>query len=203
MRRAVLAIFLLLAAPAWAQPAGTVVRLQGHADARAGETVRDLAAGAAVEAGDVVRTGDRARLLIRFTDGTEVTLGEDTRLTVETYLYDAQAHSGNASLAVARGAFLLDSGVLPKLPGHPLTVKLPTAVIGLRGTRFWGGPLDGPWNVLLFEGAVTVSNAAGSVDLTMPGAGTAVERADHVPSTPLQWSEERIARAVATVTFER
>jgi hypothetical protein len=203
--RYLLAAALLLTAlftlAAIAQPVGSITRIQGHADSVAGEAVRPLAVGADVEAGDVLRTGDRARLQVRFADGTKVVLGEDAHLTVEAFAYDG--HAGTARLAVDGGAFLLDSGAIAKLPGRPLTVKLPNAVVGLRGTRFWGGPLDGPWNLLLFEGAITVSTAAGTAELTTPGTGTTLAGASAPPSSPLQWSDERIARAVATVAFER
>lgn len=204
--RFVLVLLVALALP-WSaraqQAVGSVSRLQGHVVAVASGISRNLAVGAAVDRGDTLRTGDRARIEVHFADGTTLVLGEDAVLAVERYAFDAGAKSGDALLNLERGPFLLDSGALAKLPGRPLHIKTPVASIGLRGTRFWGGPLDETYNVLLFEGAVMVTNAAGSVELVTPGAGTSTARPDQPPSPPLQWSDERIRRAVATVSFER
>ncbi len=198
-------ILAMLALPwgASAQTVGSVTRQQGHVTAVAGGVSRNLAPGAAVERGDTLRTGDQARVEVTFADGTDLVLGEDAVMAVERYVFDPAAKSGDALLSLERGAFLLTSGALAKLPGRPLAVKTPVASIGLRGTRFWGGPLDETYNVLLFDGAVTVSNAVGGVDLVVPGAGTSLARPDQPPSIPLQWGDERIKRAVATVSFAR
>ena len=42
-------------------------------------------------------------------------------------------------------------------------MSTPVADIGVRGTEFWGGPINAKYGVLLLEGEVTVSNQAGSV----------------------------------------
>ena len=44
-----------------------------------------------VSQGDVIRTGPSARVLIRFGDDMELTLGADSSVTIESYLYDPEA----------------------------------------------------------------------------------------------------------------
>jgi hypothetical protein len=75
-----------------------------------------------------------------------------------------------------------------------IAVSTPLADIGVRGTEFWGGPLD-TYGVLLLEGEVSVSNQAGSVVLAKPGQGTDIPSPLDPPGAPTAWPEEKVARA--------
>ena len=151
---------LILLAPGVraAEPAGKVVRLQGGAEARRDDASRVLAAGDPVRAGETLRTGPGSRLLVLFADGMELTLSDGAEMTVAAFDWDAPQAAGKAELILGRGSFLLRTGAVGKLPDHPLTVKTPLASVGVRGTQFWGGPLDAPLSVLLIEGRVVVSS---------------------------------------------
>ena len=48
---------------------------------------------------------------------------------------------------------------------------------------------------------MTVSNRAGSVELTKPGEGTDLTGPDAPPEPVTLWPKEKVARALATVTF--
>jgi hypothetical protein len=201
---AVAALFALVAGAAAAEESttiGTVTRVHGRAEATVGAQVRELVPGSAVARGESLRTGPDARLEVHFSDGSELTLGGDSGMVIDEFRFAADEKSGVALFRLTEGAFLMRTGAVGRLPGHPLTVKTPLASIGIRGTRFWGGPMDAPFNVLLLDGAVTVSTAHGSVDLNAIGNGTSITAADALPSTPVAWGGDRIARAVATVSF--
>lgn len=204
--------FLFWAGIADAAPAGSVLRVQGRAEALAPDGARALVPGGGVATGETLRTGEESRLEVRLLDGTVLTLGAEAHLVVDQLVYDPAGPGGSGTLRLVEGAFLLAGGALAKLDGHPLTVRTPTASIGIRGTRFWGGPLAGlspagpvpdplAFGVLLLEGRITVANEAGRVDLDDPGAGTTVERPGAAPSPPARWSDERVRNAFATVTF--
>lgn len=196
---------LVLAVATWAAPAmaqtATVLRVQGEAVALAQAGSRPLAVGDPVRAGERLKTGPAARLELRFADGMDVILGAEAELLLAEFVWDATGQRGQAALEVAAGAFLVESGAVGKLPGHPLTVKTPLASVGVRGTRFWGGPLEAPLNVLLLDGRVVVTTAQGSVELVDPGAGTAVTAPGEAPTAPAFWGDERIGHAIATVSF--
>jgi hypothetical protein len=192
---------LLFAFGARAEDAGRVVRLQGSAEARIGAAIRLLAAGDPVREGETLRTGPNSRLLVLFSDGMELTLSDGAEMVVAAYDWDAAKSAGKAELALAQGSFLLQTGLVGKLPDHPLTVKTPLASVGVRGTRFWGGPLDAPLSVLLLDGKVVVTSPAGSVELATPGEGTSVTEPGGAPRPPSFWGEQRISRAFATVSF--
>jgi len=78
----------------------------------------------------------------------------------------------------------------------------PAASVGIRGTEFWGGPLDNQaLGVFLIEGAVRVSNAAGQQILSQPGQGTNIAAPGAAPGLVTFWPSDKVNRAVATVTF--
>lgn len=196
-----MAAMVLLAPSADAAEAGKVVRLQGGAEAREGTASRALAVGDPIRAGESLRTGPGSRLLVRFSDGMELSLSDGAEMAVTDFRWDEARATGAAELALAQGSFLLRTGAVGKLPDHPLTVKTPLASVGVRGTQFWGGPLDAPLAVLLIEGRVVVSSPTGSVELGTPGEGTSVSGPGKAPMAPSYWGAERIGRAFATVSF--
>ena len=55
--------------------------------------------------------------------------------------------------------------------------------------------------MLVLEGEITVSNQAGSVTLSGAGQGTDIPSPLDPPGEVKPWSEEKIARAVATVAL--
>ncbi|CAA7615140.1 conserved exported hypothetical protein [Magnetospirillum sp. LM-5] len=193
----ILVILLFLTDFAQAAPVGTVTRLQGVAEAGA----LALAEGATIPAGAILRTGPGARLEVRFVDGTMLTLGEKAEVIVDQFLFDGAAGTGTARFAVNQGAFLVATGAVAKLPERPFKVVTPIASIGVRGTKFWGGPLDNPLDVLVLDGMIRVESAAGAVDLTQPGQGTAVKAAGTAPQAPSFWSEQQVGRAFGSVSF--
>lgn len=199
---AAMGLFLSIHGAMAAEPAARVIRLQGSAEARQPAASRPLAVGDPVNAGETLRTGPGARLLVLFRDGMELTLSDGAELTVDDFRWDAARAEGKAGLSLAGGSFLLSTGAVGKLPDHPLAVRTPVASVGVRGTRFWGGPLDNPLAVLLLEGRIVVTTPGGSVELGAPGEGTSVPEAGAAPRPPAYWSEDWLRRAFATVSFD-
>lgn len=203
MRSAVLAALLLVftASPAQAQQAGVVNRIQNTAQAvRQGGAV-DLAEGSCVLVGDELVTGPESRLAVRFGDGTLLTLGADTRLTVDEYVY---GRNNSMFLDLAEGAFRLISGEVARLNPEKFELKTPLASIGIRGTDFWGEVQgEGALEVLLITGtAVTVTNVGGTVTLDSPGVGVTVGSKDRMPMLPKEWSQDKKAKALSSVAFQ-
>lgn len=202
MRHAVIALLLalLFALPAAAREGtvGVITRLQGSASTTRG----DVGPGSSLSTGTVLTTGPGARAELSFSDGTLVVIGEHSRFTVESFAYDAPSQSGQARFRVDQGAFLVTSGAVAKLPGRPLSVTTPVASIGVRGTKFWGGSLDHPLDVLLLEGAITVRSPGGSANLDNPLEGTDVPKPGAAPSPVGLWKPERVDKALRSINFD-
>jgi hypothetical protein len=160
---AVALLFALAREPAEAQEAiGTVSRIQGEVSGTRGGSTAALGLNASVFPNEIVSTGEAARLEVTFTDNTRLTLGEKAKLTLDRYVFSPTAGTGILKFGVA-GAFRFLSGRLSKLASADVSVTTPFATLGIRGTEFWGGPIDDQvLGVFLIEGVVSVSNTAGN-----------------------------------------
>lgn len=199
---AVLAVFLLAAGPLFADEdvAGAVVRLKGSAIAMQDAVPRVLKAGAKILRGDVISTGPGARLEIRMLDDAVMTLGEKTIFVVIDYITGGA--KPNAAMRLLQGAFNGVTGAMMKTADASFTVHAELATIGIRGTTFWGGTLDGVFGIALLDGkAITIENKAGRVVIDTVGDGTSVTAAGVAPTAPKAWSAAKVRRAVATVAF--
>ncbi len=201
-----LTVIALLSALAGTQAAaqdaiGAVSRIQGEASATRGGTTRALGLNASVFLNEAVSTGDAARLEVRFAYNTRLTLGEKAKLTLDTYVFNPAAGRGTIKFAMV-GAFRFLSGRVAKLASSDVSVTTPVATVGIRGTEFWGGPIDDQaLGVFLIQGAVSVSNAAGTQILSQPGQGTNVATPGAAPGPVTFWPADKVNRAIATVTF--
>lgn len=194
-------LFFVLGVALAAEPeVGRVARIQGSATADRGAEKRDLALDAQVHEGDLVRTAAGARLQIRFSDGMEITLGENSQLRIDRFLYDPKAREGAAGLNLG-GSFRVLTGAVGKLAPDKVRLSTPVADLGLRGTEFWGGPIEGLLDVIVLSGRVQVTTPGGRVILEA-GKGTVIRARDRPPAPPYIWSEAKIKRAVASVAFD-
>lgn len=200
LRLAVLAMVALSSAVASAaMQVGSVSRAQGDSVGVSEGKQRPLDNGAPVHLAEEILTGDAARLEIGLDDGTTLTLGEKARLVIDRFVYRPQESLDELAVST-RGAFRFVSGAL-KTASSAISVQTPVALIGVRGTDFWGGPIDGLYGVFLIEGAVSVTNNGGEVVLDEPGEGTNLEGLDVAPGPVTIWPQDKATRAFDTVTF--
>lgn len=189
---------LLIVQAAAATQVGSVTRVVGACTGTIDAATRTLVAGMPVHRDEVLATGDDARLAVTLDDGTVLTIGEKARLIVDAFVYDP-AGAGTLHATVA-GAFRYISGALSTDATRTASVTTPVALIGVRGTDFWGGPIDGGFGVALFEGSITVTSGGVTRILEAPGLGVDVAPGS-TPGDPTVWGDDKIARALATVTF--
>jgi len=201
------ALLLILALPLAANAAddaaevGVVDKVENEAKIVSGDKTAAAIVGTPVHMRDELRTGVEGRLKIIFRDETVLTLGEKASVIIDRYSYDPERHVGETILQATKGAFRFATGRIKAMKQHKIAVSTPVADIGVRGTEFWGGPIEGQYGVLLLEGEVTVSNQAGSVTLSTPGQGTDVPSPLDAPGAVKPWGADKIAHAVASVAL--
>ena len=180
--------------------AGVVNAVENEAEIVSATGAIKAVIGTAVNMKDELRTGPNGRLQVTFRDNTVLTLGENASVVVDTYVYDPDKSTGEAVLQATRGAFRFVTGRLKEMKEKKIAVSTPVADIGIRGTEFWGGPIDAKYGILLITGEVIVSNQAGSVTLS-PGQGTDIPSPLDPPGEPKAWGAEKIARAIESVAL--
>ena len=181
---------------------GVVSRIQGEANGTRGGAARPLGLNASVFLNETVVTGAAGRLEVAFKDNTMLTLGENAKLTLDRYVFNPAAGRGTIKFRIL-GAFRFLSGQVSKLARTDVSVTTSVATVGIRGTEFWGGPIDGQaLGVFLIDGTVRVSNAAGARILNRSGQGTNIATRGVAPGPVTLWPSDKVSRALATVTFQ-
>jgi hypothetical protein len=84
---------------------------------------------------DDVRTGN-GRLAIEFLDQSVVKLTEHSKLVIDEFIYDADPSKSKLALNMASGTARFITGKLGLINKENISIKTPTASIGIRGTDF-------------------------------------------------------------------
>lgn len=208
MNRLPLALALLAAsAPAFAASAltniGVAAAVRGKVQAVApGQAVgRVIGSGKPVYLNDHVTTGADSRLQLLLLDETAFTLGPNSDMVLDEFVYDPKTSSGKVSAQITKGAFRFVTGKVAQHKPSDMKVGLPTGTIGIRGTMVAGvvngqdadimlvGP--GPQNNANERpGGITVTSYGRSVDIDASGYGTTI-RGGGAPSAGVRFSPQQ------------
>jgi hypothetical protein len=101
-------------------------------------TVEQVASGEDVVMGDAVSTQTKSRLQIMLLDQTAITMGENASLVIDEFVYDPENANSAMSASVTQGAFRLVTGGVARNNPEGTKVKLPSAVLTIRGTTTEG-----------------------------------------------------------------
>jgi hypothetical protein len=86
--------------------------------------------------GDVLVTGAGGRLGAILKDGTRFSMGPETELKIDRFLYDPAGSKFGLVLAMLRGIAVFISGKLSEFSPESVRVETPVGIVGLRGTKF-------------------------------------------------------------------
>ena len=160
MRRFVLAFALLaaLAGQTALAASGTALGVRPEASAETAGANRVLEVGADIFIGDLVTTGRKGNVQIRFSDRTELVVGPNSSLVIEDYLLRDDGSAGKLAVNALAGSFRFVTGGAPK---DRYLIRTPTGTVGVRGTAFDLNVVADHTSLLLIEGAVRMCNLAG------------------------------------------
>lgn len=139
--RTILAALLLAAVSpaAHAAPTGEIGRVKiasGNASiVRGGQTIA-ATPGFALRKGDVLTTGQNGRIGATFYDNSRFAAGPNSKVTINEFLFNDTTHDGKFVTQVDRGSLAIISGQIAKRNKDAMRVRTPTALLGVRGTRF-------------------------------------------------------------------
>ena len=127
--------------------------------------------------GDIIRTGAQTNLQILFEDETVFTIGENTEIVINEFIYDPNQNNelNKISAELMQGSLKVVTGLISKENPENLLITLPTGVLATRGTEVQALVKPGQNDVVVLlgpgpnnaagerAGAVEVSNNQGSV----------------------------------------
>jgi hypothetical protein len=164
-----LAAWLALAAPLAAQASAVVQAFSGDVRAGGAPVTQDQR----LFRGASIATGSGSQVILRFDDGQQVILNQNTEFRIVDFQYSAAAPRGVFDLV--RGALRVVSGAIGR-SGDAFQLRTPQMTIGLRGTDFMVAVVN-PGYVSVLQGSVTVTNAAGSAVFSQGATAMAVSSA--------------------------
>jgi hypothetical protein len=143
-----------------ADAVGSVTKLRGQARAVRGGGNAMLAEGEKIEAGDGIVTGPDARLKIQFKDGSVITLGENSKLNIETAKFEGSKRDIAATLldGVVRAA------VAKAGEGSNFEISSSLVTSAARGTEWIMSIKDHTTSLLVLEGTVNAKGVGETLD---------------------------------------
>ena len=114
---------------------GVVKSLEGGAViTRNGETIA-VGTGMDIQRADVVKTSRNGCVGLVFSDDTRISMGPNTELAVDDYLFEPVEKKLSFVLRLIRGTLSFLSGQIAKLSPESVQLVMPAATIGVRGTH--------------------------------------------------------------------
>ena len=223
-----IASFVLFVNIAQAQELSIDKQLVGIVGAISGTVkteTRTLKAGDKIYLNETIYAAEGAGTQLLLLDQSTFTIGSDSEVVMDTFIYDPATNDGKIVASVKQGSLKVISGLISKKNPDSLTVEVPEGTLGSRGTEFQTivskkrtdtlliGP--GKNNTLgLRPGAVLVGNKFGSTMLNNPYSissmktGQAPDKAKQITKNQLKKFKKkmkalRVAKADGTSKEER
>jgi len=156
-----------------------LIGIVGAASGTIKTPTRELKTGDKIYLNETIFSGIDSATQILLLDQSTFTIGSDSEVVMDTFIYDPSTNDGKIVASVKQGSLKVISGLISKKNPDSLTVKVPEGTLGSRGTEFQtmvskkqtSTLLIGPGknNTLgLRPGAVLVGNKLGKTLLSNP-----------------------------------
>lgn len=135
---AVTALVLLPFGPAVSQDlvqAGVSAAVQGQVSvARVDAVGRQIDSGEPIFLNDAVTSGPESGMQIMLLDETVFTIGPESEISIDTFVYDPATGQGSLAANMTKGVMRFVTGKVSSGNPQNMTIKLPVGTIGIRGT---------------------------------------------------------------------
>lgn len=179
-----------------------------------GQVGRVAGSGEPIYLGDEVRTDAKGNLQILLLDETVFTIGPNSAVVIDTFVYDPATHDGKIDARVVQGVFRFITGQIAHKKPSNVDVKLPTGSVGVRGTIFYG-KVEGEKSTLLLlgpgeknntghrNGRILVMNDVDGktveTEVKKSGFGSVIEGRNAPPSPAYEIPQQEINEMIAAV----
>ncbi len=164
-------VFLLICLPVHgASLAAHVILSKGVATATDQDgTARPLKRRSKIFSGDIIRTGPKGSVQLRFVDKALMTIKASSEMDISSYLFNQPGDTSNkeqALMTLVKGGFRTISGQIGKGDKSAYKVDTPAASIGIRGTNYEvQQEASGTYVMAVYSGGISVENDSGTIEL--------------------------------------
>ncbi|HTZ34781.1 MAG TPA: FecR domain-containing protein [Stellaceae bacterium] len=163
-----------------------------------GAAARKLLIGQEVIHNERIATGPGGQSQILFLDESAMTIGPNSDVTIDDFVYDPRTATGLLEMSVARGVFRFVGGALSKLD-NGVMLNTPIARLGIRGGVFLATvTATGETRVVFLYGKGLSVVANGHTEIiTRPGFGVTVGARNQAPTAPARVPASQIGLMLA------
>ncbi len=115
---------------------GILQKVGGTASVVRQDEILPAKVGLQIQANDILRTGVDGSIGVVFKDDTLLSLGPDSSLTVDEFVFAPRQGKLSIVLRMMKGTAVYLSGLIAKLSPDSVRFLTPSASIGIRGTKF-------------------------------------------------------------------
>ena len=170
-------------APTAASEIGRSIFVANDVDGQTGDApARHIAVNDDILFEEDITTGDNAKAVLEFRDGSTFEVGPDAAVRIDEFVFNPEESTSHKTLSVTRGVFRYVSAYVAS--DQDTKIATPSGQMGIRGSVA-AGVVDPavPDFLYLGEGSATFTNSAGSSNL-QPGNSIAVPSATTAPMAP-------------------
>jgi len=181
---------------------GVAAAVSGRVEAStSGQSMRSLQSGSPIFLKDKITTDSVGHLQLLLRDETAFTIGPDSEIVMDQFVYDPASDAGKVSTQITKGVFRFVTGKIARKKPENMEIHLPVGSIGIRGT-IGGGRIEPKSSLVVLlgpgknnntghrKGELKVTSEVGnptlkSVILSKTGFGTTLVPGQ-APTTPIQ-----------------
>ncbi len=132
----VAALLLIFSLQADAEGIGIFRNVKGESYVVRGGDRAKAVVGGVVQQKDVIETAADGAVGITFNDNTVFSTGPNSRVSMEEFTFNPVTLKGSFLAKLGRGTLSVVSGDIARGSPKAMKIKTPSAILGVRGTRF-------------------------------------------------------------------
>lgn len=113
-----------------------IKKMSGTVEVKRAKKILLAKEGDLLENGDIVLTKSKSSVGIVFDDGTRVSLGGKAIFLIKKFKVEPDKQEYDVDLELKKGKAVFSSGKIGKLSPKSVKFRIPTGIIGIRGTKF-------------------------------------------------------------------
>lgn len=114
-----------------------VKKVSGEVFAKRSKNLQVLSIGDKLQVGDILMTKSSSSIGILFDDGTSLSLGSNSILSIDKYIFKPAKKEFLFDINMQKGLATFESGKIGKLAPEAVKFRVPEGIIGIRGTKFY------------------------------------------------------------------
>ena len=121
----------------FAQDVAIVKKVSGEVFAKRVKVLEKISIGSKVQESDIIITKTNSSVGLIFEDGTIISLGENSVLSINKYLFRPAKNEFLFDVDMSKGLATFESGKIGKLAPQAVKFRVPEGIVGIRGTKFY------------------------------------------------------------------